>query len=386
MRVLHIGKFYPPVRGGMETALQLLCEGEQPYVDTRVLVANNRPVTVHEEVKGVPVTRVASYGTVLSVAVCPTFPMWLARQQADVMVVHEPNPLGMLSYCLVRPPGKLVVWFHSEVIRQRQLYALHRPFLRRVLQRADRVIVSSPRLAEQAAELQDYQNKCAVIPFGIDPARLRCTPTIAARVAELQNKYDGPIGLFVGRMVGYKGIEILIRALPGLPGTAVLVGEGPLLPRMKYLAASLGLEDRVVFTGGVTAGELAALYHACDVLILPSVSRNEAFGMVQLEAMACEKPVVSTNIQGSGVPWVNRHEETGLVVPSGNVAALHGALKRLLHNPPLRISFGTQGRQRIMTEFTLGRMVNRMIALYQDVTSVAKTSQVPPRSSVAVAD
>jgi rhamnosyl/mannosyltransferase len=370
----------------MEMVLKLLCEGERQYVDNHVLVANNRPVTIHEEVQGVPVTRVASYGMMHSVAICPTFPMWWARQQADIMVIHEPNPLGMLSYCLVRPPGKLVVWFHSEVIRQRQLYALHRPFLRRVLRWADRIIVSSPRLAEQAAELQDYQNKCVVVPFGVDPARLQRTSKITMQVAELHNKYDGPIYLFVGRMVGYKGVEILIRALPGLPGKAIFVGEGPLLSRMQHLAADLGLEERAIFTGDIESEELIALYHACDVLVLPSVSRNEAFGVVQIEAMTCGKPVVSTNIQGSGVPWVNRHEETGLVVPAGDVAALHGALEQLLHDPALRASLGAQGRQRVMTEFTLERMVSRMLAVYQDVTSAATTSLAPLCSSAIVAD
>jgi rhamnosyl/mannosyltransferase len=342
-------------------------------------------VTIHEEVKGVPVTRVASYGTIYSVALCPTLPMWLARQQADVIVLHEPNPLGMLSYWLVRPTGKLVVWFHSEVVRQRQLYALHRPFLRHALWRAARVIVSSPRLAEQAVELQDHQYKCAIVPYGIDPVRLQRTPRITTLVAALHNKYDGPICLFVGRMVGYKGVEILIRALPGLPGTAVLVGEGPLLSRMQHLVATLGLEDRVVFTGDVAAEALIAWYHACDVLVLPSISRNEAFGVVQIEAMTCGKPVVSTNIQGSGVPWVNRHEETGLVVPAGDVAALHETLRRLLHDSALRASLGTHGRQRVMTEFTLERMVNRMLAIYRDVTSATSPSLSPTRSDV-VAD
>ena len=141
MRVLHVGKFYPPVRGGMETMLQLLCEGERQHIDSRALVANTRPVTIREELHGVPVIRVASFGMVRSVAACPTFPGWLGRQHPDVTVIHEPNTLGLVSHFLVRSSGKLVVWFHSEVVRQRWLYTLHRPFLRRALRRADRLIV-----------------------------------------------------------------------------------------------------------------------------------------------------------------------------------------------------------------------------------------------------
>ena len=124
-----------------------------------------------------------------------------------------------------------------------------------------------------------------------------------------------------------------------------------------------------MFAGEVAAAELDALYYACDVLVLPSVSRNEAFGIVQIEAMACGKPVVSTDLPCSGVPWVNRHEETGLVVPPGDVAALRAALGRLLDDPELRSTLGRRGQQRAMTEFTSECMVHRTIDLYRQIVS-----------------
>ena len=368
MQVLHVGKFYPPFRGGMETMLQLLCEGERRQLDSRVLVANTRPITVQEEHRGVPVIRVASFGVVRSVAVCPTFPWWLRRQNPDVTVIHEPNPLGLVSYFLVRPPGRLLVWFHSEVVQQRRLYALHRPFLRRALMRADRVIVSSPKLIEHARELQDFRSKCTVIPFGIDPQRLACTPSVARRVEGIRRQYRAPVCLFVGRMVGYKGVEILLRAMCGLDATAILVGEGPQLSFLKDLAGQLGICSQVLFLGDVEGDELVALYHACDVFVLPSVSRNEAFGLVQLEAMACGKPVVSTDLP-SGVPWVNRHGETGLVVPPGDVVALRNALACLFKDEQLRKDMGERGRLRVMTEFTAARMVSRTIELYRQIVA-----------------
>ncbi len=366
LKVLHVGKYYPPVRGGMEKVLELLCETEGKSVDTRALVVNNRPITVHENIRGVPVTRVASFGVVRSVSISPTFPFWLRHYRSDVVVIHEPNTLGLFCHFLTRPSGRLVVWFHSEVVRQRWLYMLHRPFLRRALRRADRVVVSSPKLVDHARELQEFRPKCAVIPFGIDAQRLALTPAIAHRVNRLRKQLCSPIVLFVGRMIEYKGVDILLHALRGLKATAVLVGTGPLLSFLKNLATELGIQEQVVFCGEVEENEVVALYNACDVFVLPSVSRNEAFGIVQLEAMACGKPVVSTNLP-SGVPWVNRHGETGLVIPPGDVEALREALARLLADPELRNEMGKRGQERVAAEFTPERMASRTMALYREI-------------------
>ena len=124
-----------------------------------------------------------------------------------------------------------------------------------------------------------------------------------------------------------------------------------------------------MFTGTVPDSDLPALYHASDVFVLPSVTRAEAFGMVQLEAMACGKPVVSTSVP-SGVPWVNQHEVTGLVVPPGDVVALATALRTLFADSTLRERFGAAGRRRVAQEFTSARMAERSVALYREVLNV----------------
>ncbi len=134
IHVLHVGKYYPPAPGGMERVVQLLCEGEQPLISSQVLAANTSSLTVHETVHGVPVTRVASIASIGSVGVCPTFPFRLARAARDLTVIHEPNPLALVSDFVARQRGPLVVWFHSEVLRPRWKYRLlYRPFLTRVL-------------------------------------------------------------------------------------------------------------------------------------------------------------------------------------------------------------------------------------------------------------
>src|SRR5262249_2238105 len=169
-------------------------------------------------------------------------------------------------------------------------------------------------------------------------------------------------------MVPYKGFDVLLRAMTGVNARAILVGSGPLQAAWEALAVDLGVSDRVHFAGEVSSLELAALYHACDVFVLPSVTRQEAFGMVQLEAMACGKPVISTLLP-SGVPWVNRHGETGLVVPPSNVPALRSALQALIADPALRTKLGSRGLVRIRTEFTVPHMVGETTLLYRSLVS-----------------
>lgn len=363
LSVLQVGKFYAPASGGMERMLQMLCEGERAAgVDTRALVANNERRTVQDVVNGVPVTRVASVGRSGAVEWCPTFPRWLCRERADVIVIHEPNPIALVANAVCRPKVPTVVWFHSEVVRPRVQYkTFYEPFLSFTLRRAARIVVSSPALAENARALRPYRGKCVVIPFGFDPERFAGVPVPAS-------SSDAPVILFVGRLVEYKGVDVLLRALAGLEHVrAVLVGDGPRRTALEELAADLGLGDgRVTFAGEVTDEQMARLYAACDLFVLPSVTRAEAFGVVQLEAMAAGKAVVSTSVP-TGVPWVNQHERTGLVVPPGDVPALRAAIRRLLADPDLRVRMGREGRARVARDFTPARMIQQMLALYREV-------------------
>jgi rhamnosyl/mannosyltransferase len=350
----------------MEKVVQLLCESERAFtaLDSRVLVANDSPHTVAESVHGVPVTRVAAYGAIGSVGVCPSFPLAVGREARDVTVLHEPNPVALVSDCLARQHGPLVVWFHSEVLRPQWKYRLmYRPFLRRVLKRARAIVVSSPALREHALELQPFRDKCAVIPFGIDRDRLALTPQIAASARALRDETT-PRLLFVGRLVPYKGVDVLLKAMAGVDATLSIVGDGPLRGPLQAQAAPLG--SRVRFLGSLPDADVVAHLHACDVFVLPSVTHAETFGMVQLEAMTCGKPVVSTNVR-SGVPWVNRHESTGLVVEPGDAEGLRDAINRLLEDPGFAQRLGQAGRARVEREFTLEGMAQATSALYRTV-------------------
>jgi glycosyltransferase involved in cell wall biosynthesis len=354
-RVLHIGKFYPPVTGGMERVVETVCGASAGLVESCVLAMNTSRETVEETRDGIHVTRIGTIGSAGSVAIAPGFPGALSRARADLIVLHEPNPWALLSYAIVHPMPRIAIWYHSDVVRPALQYSLfYPPIARPAYRRAERYIVSSPALAGNAAALAPYRDRVRVIPFGIDASPWR--------------GIDGPAPfvLFAGRHVAYKGVDVLLRALEGTSIRAVIAGDGPKRGEWEALAATLGLGQQVRFAGDVPDVELRALMQSCAVLALPSITRAEAFGYVQLEAMASNKPIVSTDVP-SGVSWVNQHETTGLIVPAGDAGALRAALERLIGDPPLRRTLGDAGRRRVEAEFTLVRLRERLRSLYDEL-------------------
>jgi glycosyltransferase involved in cell wall biosynthesis len=291
-----------------------------------------------------------------------------------LIVCHEPNPWALLSYALVRPPPRLVIWYHSDVVRPPLQYRLfYAPLAHPAYSRATRFIVSSPPLAEHARALDPYRSRISVIPFGIDPTEWSADDGVRARAAEIA-RAEGPFVLFAGRHVPYKGVDVLLRALQGTRTRAIIAGDGPQRAAWEALARELALNDQVRFTGDVADAELRALFHAAAALVLPSVTRAEAFGYVQIEAMACGTPVISTDVP-SGVSWVNQHERTGLVVPAGQADALRAAIDRLMSDAALRQRLGDAGRRRVECEFTLVRLRERLRALYAELGLLARPAQ-----------
>jgi rhamnosyl/mannosyltransferase len=357
IRVLHVAKFYPPVTGGMERVVETLCRASAGLVESRVLALNTSSKTVEEIVEGVPVTRVGVLARAGSVPIAPSLSAHLRRASADLIILHEPHPWALLSYAVSRPRARLAVWYHSDVVRPPLQYALfYAPLARTVYSRAERFIVSSPPLGEHAAALKPYQDRITVIPFGIDVAEWS-TGTEAAE----------PFVLFAGRHVPYKGVDVLLRALQGTPIRAVIAGDGPQRSSWERLATSLGvLGVQAHFTGDLSDAELRRQFASCAAFVLPSITRAEAFGYVQLEAMASGKPVISTDV-ASGVSWVNQDGRTGLVVPAGDPVALRAALTRLMGDRPLRRELGAGGRSRVEQEFSLPRLRERLRDFYAEM-------------------
>lgn len=370
MKILELGKFYPPYRGGMETLLRIWSEGfvrQGAQVDC--VVANETPRTAREELNGVRVHRLASFGTLFSTSLCPGYLRATRHHPADLWHVHFPNPLADVACLRGNRATPLVLTYHSDVIRQAFLMRLYRPLMQRLFERVTRIVVATPNHIEFSPWLGAYRDKCEVIPFGINLEQLKRTDVIAAKAEALRREAGArPIVLTIGRLVGYKGHRYLIAALRQLEATLWLAGAGPLERDLRDQVASLGIGDRVHFWGEVDDEQLPALLHACDVFALPSITPNEAFGLVQVEAMACGKPVVSCALR-SGVPFVNQDGVTGLVVPPRDTDALALALKRLFGNDALRARLGEAGRIRACQEFEEQVMLGRYWRLFEQVTA-----------------
>jgi rhamnosyl/mannosyltransferase len=370
MRVTHVYKdYFPPVYGGIEQHLNALCGGLTARgVKVRVLVANRRLSTTIEEHDGVRVIRAACLGRLASAPLSVSLPLWIRRldRETDVYHFHFPNPVGEVAAVLGMTRRPYVVTYHSDIVRQRYAMPVYGAVVRRFLRRAARVIVASPNHVSMSPFLRAVAERCVVIPYGIDRQWLTTAKDSAA--ATWRKKLDEPLILFVGRFRHYKGIDVLLPAMTRIRASLALVGSGASEAALHQQVRRLGLDTRVTVLGHLEGEKLRALYHACDVFVLPSTNKAEAFGLVQLEAMACGRPVVSTAL-GTGTTFVNQHEVTGLVVPPNDPEALAAAIQRLVDDDELRRRLGLAGRERVSREFTLDRMVDRTLAIYAEIAA-----------------
>ncbi len=368
MKILHIYKDYYPVVGGIENHLRQLAEAQAAGGhDVTVLATNPAWRTRIQRLNGVRVIFAGRLATLASTPLSLALPVALLRERPDIVHLHFPYPVGDLAQALFGRARRTVITYHSDIVRQKSLLRLYAPLLRRTLARADGLIATSPRYVETSPFLAPLAGRCTVIPYGIETSRFENADTQEA--AAIRAKYGERLVLFVGQLRYYKGVEYLIRAMPQVEGRALLAGgeSSWRQAELVQLAAALGVADRVVFLGQQESA-LPALYQACDVFTLPSIERSEAFGIVQLEAMAAGRPVVSCDVN-TGVAWVNQHEQTGLVVPPRDSAQLAAALNRLLADPPLREKLGQAGRARVQQLFTRPRMVEQIETLYARVLS-----------------
>ncbi len=366
-KVLQINKLYYPWIGGIEKVVQDIAEDLKSEVDMEVLVCRDRGRGRNEIINNVKVMRAGSLGIFFSMPFSLSFPVMLKRLNRDILHFHLPFPLAVISYLLMRPKGKVVVTYHSDIIRQRLPRIFYRSFLMKFLKSADCIVTASPNLRDNSPILKRFKDKCKVIPFGIDLEKFKLIPEIAKKAREIKEKYRGLLILFVGRLVSYKGLKYLIEAMKEVEARLLIIGRGPLEARLKRLAKRWGIEDQIIWMGKVDRRDLIAYYHACDLLVLPSISNNEAFGIVQLEAFACGKPVISTDLP-TGVSFVNLHEKTGLIVPPKDSKTLAQAINRLLRSPDIGKRYGQYAKKRVEKEFTKELMAQRVLKLYQNLT------------------
>ena len=362
LQILHLGKFYAPHKGGMETYLQSLCNETRELVDIEALVASENTRTREEYVDHVKVSRIGTLFHLAAAPICPGMVRRISASRADLVHIHIPNPSAILAYLASGHTGRLIIGYHSDIIRHKFLRKGFKPFLHRALTRATALIAASPNYVDSSEILSAYRDRCHIIPYGIQLRDFERRDEAA--VAPIRQRYGPRLILSVGRLVYYKGYNHLIKAMENVDGRLVIVGDGPLRGALEKQVTSRGLSGRVTLLGEIQ--DLVPYYHAADVFVLPSVARSEAFGIVQLEAMACGKPVVNTAL-ASGVPYVSVHGVTGLTVPPADAGELARAISLLLEDEGLRVQYGQAARRRVQHEFRVEEMAARTLDLYRQV-------------------
>lgn len=361
--ILHISKLYHPWTGGVERNLQELVESIKDKANVKVLCCEVAGKTKLQRINDVEVLKSCSLGLFLSTPISPCFPSHFKKLTKEVNLIHYHSlfPLAEIMEILLNPKPKKIVTLHYERLRRNYLMALYRPVLRAFFRRMDIIIVPS-KVFIGSKLLSGFDSKIEVIPFGIDIKKFELTHMINLKKEEIRKKYGFPIILFVGNLLPYKGLQYLILAMKEIKGNLLIIGEGNLKNELKKIVLKNCLENKVHFLGKKDYDELVPFYHACDIFVLPSL--YESFGNVQLEAMACGKPVINTKIP-TAVPEISIHEETGLTVSPGDSSALAEAMKRLVENEEERVRFGLKAKERVEKFYSMEIASKRVLSLYR---------------------
>ena len=380
LRVLHIGKYFPPTFGGIETFMsQLMLEQQRAGMQVSAVIHREQTqfAQIEQVWNGCKLYCSKSYGQLAYAPIAPAFSKVLLKalrqERPDVVHIHLPNLSAFWLLVLspfIKKNQKWVLHWHSDVLgaapdlKVKILYPFYRVFERWLLKMSDAIICTSPNYLGSSEPLSPYQNKCHVVPLGIS------IPAVSKELGISESRDDNTLRLIcIGRLTYYKGHALLFEAIKQLKAqgkkiTLDVVGEGELAAQLKAIVSSEGLENCIFFHGGVAEDEKYRLLNQTDMLCLPSIERTEAFGMVLLEAAALGKPALVSDVKGSGMSFVVQHQTSGLVVKSNSVESLYTNLSWACeHIEQLKV-FGQTAHIRFTEEFTIKKASHSVNALY----------------------
>lgn len=366
--LVHFGKYYFPDLGGVESVTLSLAKGAVAVGHSVSIVCFKKTFAKsHEFIDSVQVFRSPIMKLVASqpLGFKYFFQCLKSAENADLVHLHVPNMLGVLCAFVMNKKVKLLVHWHSDVINKGVLGKILQPLEIALLRRSDCIVVTSKVYADASSILAPFKSKIKVIPIGVSDTMLRSNKVSLPR--SIEEKVRGRrIVLSVGRLVPYKGFDVLIEAAKHMSTdlVTVIVGSGPLHDALKLAVDIAGVRDSVILTGRINDDVLQLLFSRAAIFCLPSTYRAEAFGVVLIEAMAYGLPIVTTDIPGSGVPWVNQHGISGLNVPVRNAKALALAFNQIHGSENLRSRLSQGARNRYLSEFTEELSIKRILALY----------------------
>lgn len=373
--IVHFGKYFFPDAGGIESVTLSLAKGAVAAGHNVTVVCFKKSNTNDVEfINGVRIIRAPIWRLFASQPLSWGYFLDCLREslRADIVHLHAPNMVAALCAILVPKRIKLIVHWHSDVVGKGPLAYLFGPLIFLLLKRANLVIATSQVYAKASAPLRGFDSKLTVVPIGVrDPNSLHSAKSEPLNLSpDLLKKSDGKkIILSIGRLVPYKGFDVLIDAAHYLAKDSVvfIVGVGPLKQVLEATIANAKLSDRIYLIGRQSDEALRALYESATLFCLPSIMRSEAFGVVLLEAMACGLPIVATDIPGSGVPWVNMSDVSGINVAVGDSLALANACNLIMKSPSLRLRYSIGARERFLNTFTEDASVNSILEIYNSL-------------------
>ena len=368
LRVLQLGKFYP-VRGGVEKVMYDLMLGlSAEGIDCDMLCAAGEgrggvtQLNPHARLTACP-----AWAKVAATMISPSLVVTLRKvcRNYDIIHVHHPDPMACLALFLSGYRGKVVLHWHSDIQKQKLLLRFYRPLQDWLVRRADCIVGTTPVYLAESPYLKEVQAKTRCIPIGIDPM---CPD--AAAVETFRAAYPGRKIVFsLGRLVPYKGYRHLVEAARFLDDSYVVLigGTGSLHDELQAQIDNLGLHGRVKLLGHVSDADLPACYGACRVFCLSSVQKTEAFGIVQIEAMSCGRPVVATRIPGSGVSWVNAEGVSGINVEPCRPKELAAAIRAVCDDEETYSRYAEGAKRRYEETFTKKQMIESCVKMYFDL-------------------
>ncbi len=351
MRILHLGKYYWPYKGGMERFVRDLCQAQARRGHQVVCAVHNHMSTFVEEVMGgVRVIRFAKWAKLWSQPLSLWQPQRLRDCNADVIHIHGPHPLAeMIGVFFLS--GRKILTLHAlpQGRMQRQIYIY---WLKRILNRFNAVTLTSSTYlnSPECSFLKKFP--VHIIPLGIDFEYWQQVQSSKRKAKDI---------LFVGRPTHYKGLDILLAAIANTNYGLSIVGQGP--NNESKVCQRLLAHQQVEWFPDCSDEDLKSLYQTAKILVLPSTSNAEAFGLCVLEAQSFGLATLSTDLE-SGLQDLNDGKTTGLTFAPGKSTDLQQKIELLLSNQSLRQSLAKRAQDLVTKKYSLESVLAAYTELY----------------------
>jgi Glycosyltransferase len=367
LKILQLGKFYP-IKGGVEkVAYELMLGVSSRGIRCDMSCAASRGNgKIHIINDHASLITTKSLTKLASTMISPNMIFALKKfcDRYNIIHVHHPDPMACVALFLSGYKGRVILHWHSDIIKQRVLLNFYRPLQSWLIKRADIIIGTTPTYLEESPFLKGYKEKLRCIPIGIDPVNV---DEYSSR--QLRKKYGNKKIVFsLGRLVEYKGYEYLIESAKYLPEDYIILigGTGPLKESLEEKIRVNNLSSKVEMIGRIEDSDLSKYYAGCDIFCLPSIYKTEAFGIVQIEAMSCGKPIVATSIPHSGVPWVNKNNISGINVMPRSSKELADAIIKITSNTSVYNKYSIGAKERFNALFRKEKMIESCLEVYVD--------------------